>query len=106
MEKTTINLEHLAHKANFDRSGGGSTSMDHLIEGPRPFYYLWIIRDGGMDIFLFDDPSNPETAKLFRYNKNQIHSGVDLESDLPTFVGTEAVGVLEEYAREYAAKLP
>ena len=98
MTNGTINLEVLAHqKANFAHSGREPTSMDRLIRGPRPYYYIWT-NGHGMDILIFRDPNNPQTAKLFRYNEIQIHSGVDLERDTPTFVGDQVVKILQGYA--------
>ncbi len=101
MTNAQVNLESLAYdKASFAHSQREATSMDPKIRGPRPYYYMWRGKDGrdGMDILTFEDPTKPQTAKLFRYTKEQIHSGVDLERDTPAFIGDEVVRVLQEYA--------
>ena len=98
MNRATVNLEHLAcDGANFAHSEREPTSMSPLINGPRPFFYQWT-RDKGMEILTFQDPTKPDTAKLFRYNKKQIYAGVDLEKDIPVIVGDKVVEVLKEYA--------
>ncbi len=98
MNGNKVNLERLAYDgANFAHSEREPTSMSPLIRGPRPFLYQWT-KGGGMEILTFEDPTKPDTAKLFRYNKKQIYSGVDLESDTPIVVGDEVVQVLREYA--------
>jgi hypothetical protein len=105
MDGVVVNLEDLAYDgANFAHSEREPTSMNPLIKGPRPFFYRWT-EEEGMVILIFEDPTKPDTAKLFRYNREQIHSGVDLERDVPAVVGTEVVEVLEEYAREYSRKM-
>ncbi|MBI5002836.1 hypothetical protein HZC31_05595 [Candidatus Woesearchaeota archaeon] len=98
MNGSTVNLEHLAYDgANFAHSEREPTSMSPLIKGPRPFFYQWT-KDEGMEILVFEDPTKPDTAKLFRYNKKQIYGGVDLENDTPAVVGDQVVEVLKEYA--------
>jgi len=98
MNGNKANLEHLAYDvANFAHSEKEPTSMNPLIRGPRPFFYLWT-KNEGMEILTFEDPTKLDTAKLFRYDKKQIYSGVDLESDTPAVVGAEVVKVLQEYA--------
>lgn len=95
-----MNLECLVYdEADFAHSEREPTSVSGLISGPRPFYYMWR-REGGMDIFTFEDTSKIETAKLFRYSKDQIYTGVDLTKDKPTFVGADIIEALRRYIRK------
>jgi len=99
MNANQVNLERLAHDgANFAHSETEPTSMSPLIKGPRPFYYHWT-KGEGIDILIFEDPTKPNTAKLFRYNKRQIFGGVNLEKDTPAVVGDDVVKVLQRYAK-------
>ncbi len=93
MVKTSI-----ADKANFARSDEHPTSMGRLIKCPTPYYYHWR-RDMGMDILVFENPTYPSTARLFRYSRSQIYMGIDLTKDKPTVVGEEeVVKVLQKYS--------
>lgn len=92
MVHITSHLERLAYDgANFAHSDHEPTSMDSVINGPRPFLYRWR-EDEGMDILLVQGP-----AKLFRYNKRQIHAGVDLTKD-PHITGEEVDKIIQAYA--------
>ena len=98
MEK--VNLDHLAYDiAEFAHSGREPTSADKLIRGPRPYYYCWT-KDGGVDILIFKDPADPQTAKLFRYEKARLFEGVDLTKDAPAMVGEGIVKFLRDYSKE------
>ena len=91
-------LEELAyHEANFAHSYRDPSAVDRLISSPRPFYYHWR-GDGGMDILIIR--KSRYEAKLFRYTREQLRSGVDLRKDVPLFVGDEVAQVLLEYAIE------
>lgn len=95
---TDINLDHLlSEEARFGHSGREPTSMDQMIRGPRPYYYSWS-EHGQFDVAIFTDPTNVTTLKIFRYGA-EIYRGVNLERDAPTFVGQQAVGILQAYAR-------
>jgi len=98
MNGTKPNLEHLARNvAKFAHSEREPISMSRLISGPRPFYYK-LTSAQGIEILVFEDPTKPETAKLFRYNGEQIYRGVDLRKDTPAVTGDEVIKVLQEYA--------
>jgi hypothetical protein len=98
MNMANVNLETLAYdKANFAHSERDPTSLSPAIRGHRPFYYMWT-KNEGMEILTFDDPTNPQTAKLFKYNREQLFLGVDLSKDKPKYVGDAVVNVLKKYA--------
>ncbi len=97
--QTDVNLEHLLDRTNFAHSERDPTSMNPLIQGLRPFYYTWRVNEG-MDIVQFTDSLKVDTARLYRYSRKQIFSGVDLVNDKPRYTGNVVVRILERYAKE------
>jgi hypothetical protein len=94
-----LDLHDLAYGgANFACSATDRLREEGLIKGPRPFYYRW----GGpkIEILLFTDRTDPNTARLFRYTEKEIRGGVDLERDEPELVGQDVVNFLEEQASQ------
>ena len=102
MDKTPLPfLEQMADNATFAKSDVHPTSMDGRINGQRPYYYHWR-KDNGMDILIFEDPTDESTAKMFRYSRDQMHKGVELTRDRSTIVGEEVLRVLHGYQNSVA----
>lgn len=96
-------LEILANNASFARSDLYPTGMNRFMQHhANPYYYHWR-KDGGMDVLIFEDPIDVNTAKMFRYSKDQIIGGsIHLIKDNPDVVGKEIIRVLQEYSNSYS----
>lgn len=95
-------LEILANNASFARSDLYPTGMNRFMQGhTNPYYYHWR-KDGGMDVLIFEDPIDVNTAKMFRYNKDQIIKGSNLIKDTPDVIGKEIIWILQGYSNSYS----
>lgn len=88
-------LDSLAEMAGF-RNIALSKPEGVLIQSKRPIY--WLLQENGeLAIFIFEDRTRPETAKLYIYTAEELSRGVNLKEDTPVFTGVDAVVVLSEY---------
>lgn len=82
--------------ANFAYSEIHRTSAGIISQ--RPFFHRWN-SDNNLEVLTFDNPSDPETAKLFHFYLESLADGqVDLERTEPAAAGQRAIEILRRYS--------
>ena len=96
ISKNKMDLNYfIYHLANFEDSKKRPTSASRLIKSNGPYYYQWR-QDEGMDIVVFDNPNDQNNMRFFRYSKEDIYQGVDLDEDIPSLIGNDAINFIHE----------
>jgi len=83
--------------ANFAHSERDRTGA--RIISQNPFFYRWNL-ENNLEVLTFDDPSDPESAKLFHFYQEELAKGegIDLEKRDAPVRGQDVIEVLRRYS--------
>ena len=96
---TKYNLEYIAtNLAKFAYSTKQPIHGGIGVRATQPYFYRWR-KDQGLDIFTYTNSTDTETAKFYRYSPYDVARKINIDLDIPSAKGTDALTILREIGK-------